>query len=196
MKNQIPKNLILETKAFVDAIKEVENSVKAGFNKKVGKWFPHKSAEGGTDTLAYGHKLTKEEDKTNIVIVNGASVDVRNVGLTEEQATQLLTQDLLKALNTARSQWNGEYGKTKGFDDLKLKYQGVLVDLVFNVGTLMNRINPKRYNWPILSSYIIDDNEAKVRETMVRSYTTPQGKRVKLTRRRDVMADALGLAKA
>lgn len=186
---------LLENKAFVDAIKEVENSVKAGFNKTVGRWFPHKSAEGGTDTLAYGHKLTKEEDKSHMVLVNGASVDVRNVGLTEEQATTLLAQDLSKALNTARSQWNGEYGKQKQFDDLDIKYQGVLCDLVFNVGTLMNKINPKRYNWPILSSYILDNNEGKVRNGMVRTYTTPQGKKVKLTKRRDVVADALGLAK-
>jgi len=192
----VPKDLILEHKAFIDAIKEVENSVKAGFSSKHQKWFPHKSAEGGTDTLAYGHKLTREEDKTGLVTIGGVPVNVKKDGITNEQANTLLTQDLKTALIRARSEWNGQFKDKKAFDDLKLKYQGVLVDLVFNVGTMMNKVNPKRFGWPILGSYIVDDNEPKVRSGMVRSYTDTKGVRHKLTRRRDVVADALGLAKA
>jgi hypothetical protein len=44
---------------FVDFIKFVENDMRKGF---VGnKWYPHESAEGGSKTIAYGHKLARNE---------------------------------------------------------------------------------------------------------------------------------------
>ena len=49
---------------LVNYIKRVENSVRDGWSKDKKKWFPHKSHEGGTDTIAYGHKLKKQKKET------------------------------------------------------------------------------------------------------------------------------------
>lgn len=71
-------------KDSIDTIlKHYENSTNnpvGGFDKSVGKWFPHKSIEGGTDTIAYGHKIVSGENFSN--------------GLTDSEATQLLKKDI------------------------------------------------------------------------------------------------------
>ena len=63
---------------FIKYMKSVENSIKSGW--KNNKWYPHKSAEGGNKTIAYGHKLKAGEDFSK--------------GITDTQALQLLTKDL------------------------------------------------------------------------------------------------------
>ena len=40
---------------FIDYMKNVENDAQAG--RDGGVWLPHKSYEGGTDTIGYGHKI-------------------------------------------------------------------------------------------------------------------------------------------
>jgi GH24 family phage-related lysozyme (muramidase) len=72
-----------DSTSIVDTLKTYENSInnpKGGYNKELKKWYPHKSIEGGTDTIAYGHKLLKGEDFSK--------------GLTDEEATQLLKKDV------------------------------------------------------------------------------------------------------
>ena len=66
-------------KSLVDTLKHYENSMnnpKGGYNKKYGKWYPHHSIEGGSDTIAYGHKILPNENFKN--------------GLTDSEAIQLL----------------------------------------------------------------------------------------------------------
>jgi LysM repeat protein len=64
------KSLLVEassaeiTSDFKDLVKNWENSKDygpGGWNSKTKKWYPHKSPEGGTATVAYGHKLTSDE---------------------------------------------------------------------------------------------------------------------------------------
>ena len=74
-----------ELESQMDILKELENSVGAG--KKDGKWYPHESVEGGNPTVAYGHKITDEE------LEAGTYDD----GLTEEEAIELLKEDIDKA---------------------------------------------------------------------------------------------------
>jgi nucleoid-associated protein YgaU len=64
-------------------MKQFENSVMKGWNKKKKKWFPHISVEGGKKTIAYGHKLTASEDFKD--------------GITDTEATKLLLADIEKA---------------------------------------------------------------------------------------------------
>jgi hypothetical protein len=45
-------------------------------------WFPHKSFEGGSDTIAYGHKIQSGEDFS--------------AGITDAQAEELLKKDIEK----------------------------------------------------------------------------------------------------
>lgn len=63
------------TSDFKDLVKNWENSKDygpGGWNSKTKKWYPHKSPEGGTPTIAYGHKLTSEEVRSG-KFANGIS---------------------------------------------------------------------------------------------------------------------------
>jgi len=100
--------------SFVDYIKSVENAGKVGYNKQKKLWFPHKSFEGGSDTIGYGHKIQSGEDYSK--------------GITDAQAEALLRKDLAKA----QSQVNKELGGRQ----LSKKQMEMFVDFVFNMGTL------------------------------------------------------------
>lgn len=82
--------------SFDDKLKSFENSKnlpaeRSGFDGTV--WRPHKSIEGGSDTLAYGHKLTPAEVKSGTVNIGGEEVDYK-AGITDEQADKLFQQDV------------------------------------------------------------------------------------------------------
>ncbi len=69
--------------SITDILIKYENNInnpKGGYNKTLKKWFPHKSVEGGLDTIAYGHKLIKGENFNN--------------GLTDSEAVELLKKDI------------------------------------------------------------------------------------------------------
>lgn len=100
--------------SFIDYIKRVENQGKAGFDAKKNLWFPHKSFEGGSDTIGYGHKLQKGEDYSS--------------GITDAQAQELLKIDLSKA----KQQVYKELGGVK----LTPQQEEMFIDFVFNMGTL------------------------------------------------------------
>jgi len=85
------KSLLTEgaalTSEFLHRIMTWENSIKAGWNAKKQRWFPHGSIEGGTGTIAYGHKLTSDE------IASGRFAN----GITQREAEKLLKDDLYAA---------------------------------------------------------------------------------------------------
>lgn len=100
--------------SFIDYIKKVENQGKAGYDAQRKLWFPHKSFEGGSDTIGYGHKIQKGEDFSK--------------GITDAQAEDLLKKDLAKA----KDQVHKELGGIK----LTPKQEEMFIDFVFNMGTL------------------------------------------------------------
>ena len=100
--------------SFMDYIKKVENQGKVGYNSEKKLWFPHKSFEGGSDTIGYGHKIQKGEDFSK--------------GITDAQAESLLKTDLSKA----KQQVYKELGSIK----LTPQQEEMFVDFVFNMGTL------------------------------------------------------------
>jgi LysM repeat protein len=75
------------TSEFLQRIMNWENSIKAGWNAKKQRWFPHSSIEGGTGTIAYGHKLTADD------IASGRFAN----GITQREAEKLLKDDLYAA---------------------------------------------------------------------------------------------------
>lgn len=194
----LPKNLIIQSEAFLDALKEVENSVKAGWSKDRQRWFPHGSVEGGTATLAYGHKLTQGEAKNNAVQIGSKTINLKD-GLIEAEAHDLFIQDVTTATNRAREEWNRwvKGGKPPAipsmFDDLPLKFQAVLVNLVFNIGSLWVG---GTYDWPKTSQFILARDEQKTRSGAVTTFYNPKTKkRERLTNRARVLYDAVHLAK-
>lgn len=85
-----------ELNSQMDILKELENSVGAGKNEKDGKWYPHKSVEGGNKTIAYGHKISNEERDAGTF----------DNGLTEEEAIELLKKDIDEANRKIRVEIN------------------------------------------------------------------------------------------
>jgi hypothetical protein len=102
----------LETKV-VNIVKRFENSVdnpRGGYNKAKKLWFPHKSLEGGSDTIAYGHKIQKGENFSK--------------GLSDADALKLLEKDVGKKLNVAKSQ-------IKNFDTLPLTVRIAVLNALY-----------------------------------------------------------------
>lgn len=187
MENHPPyKNL-----AFTTALQAAENAGKVGYDLQLG-WFPHLSVEGGTRTIGYGHKMSEGEDAGNYVKVGGERIDFEPgvKGVPDSKIMQLFREDVQRAWATARSQWNRFHSDKVYFDDLHMKYQCILTDLVFNIGTL---VSFGRWGWPNLAEAIINSDDPRVREESLRFYTNPAGKKIPLTERRDMICNAVGI---
>ena len=108
----------------VDFIANEENSIRKGYDQTSDSWKPHTSLEGGTETLAYGHKLTPAESKSGTVSIGGKEVKVAD-GITDAQAKQLLKQDTAKARNAVDSLVTFK---------LNANQKAALTSLIYNVG--------------------------------------------------------------
>jgi LysM repeat protein len=94
------KSLLTEgaalTDDFMQKVMQWENNKAykpGGWNDKKQRWFPHKSPEGGLPTIAYGHKLTPRDVRSN---------RFKN-GISDSDAKELLKNDLFAAsLKAAR----------------------------------------------------------------------------------------------
>ena len=90
------KSLLTEgsalTSEFLQKIMRWENSIKTGWNSKKNRWFPYGSIEGGTGTIAYGHKLTLNDIDTG---------RFKN-GITQTEAEELLKTDLYSVYNKVK----------------------------------------------------------------------------------------------
>jgi len=110
-------NPITMAKYLAD-LKVQENNEKKGF--KNNKWYPHRSVEGGADTIGYGHKLTKADSK----LYKGA---------TTEEVEKLLQADVLIKQSEAKKRVDKKYG-AGAFDALPQNSQMLVVDYQYNVG--------------------------------------------------------------
>ena len=153
---------------LISTLKEVENSVQAGFNGNV--WKPHRSPEGGNDTIAFGHKLTDRE-KANGVLIDGQRIDVYKKGLTTEQAENLLKKDIKKHRDRVSK-------KVRGFNRLPKEYQDILVTIDFNV-----KGGVTETKWPKLLQGMRSGDEDIIRKEMITTYTDPKGLKYKLLSR-------------
>jgi GH24 family phage-related lysozyme (muramidase) len=113
----------MRTNESFDVIKGYENSINAGLGED-GRWYGHASIEGGTPTLAYGHKITGSEAKSGKVTIDGTKVDYTR-GLTQDEADALFAQDM----GEAREQVMSSVSVTLAQNELV-----ALTSLLFNVG--------------------------------------------------------------
>jgi len=102
---------------YLEDLKFLENGIKSGYSN--GVWRPHHSVEGGSDTIAYGHKLKKGENFSG--------------GITEEQANELLRKDYAHHKTRAKNAVDGKYGAGT-FDKLDPQRRVLLTDYEYNVG--------------------------------------------------------------
>jgi len=109
---------VLKDKNFLNYMKKVENNALAnGVKSKL----IHKSPEGGTDTVGFGHKLTAEEVKTNTVYGYDLSK------LTIPQAEDIFKRDLQKTNKQLFKKYKDKYVQ---LDDRRKR---MLIDFQFNV---------------------------------------------------------------
>lgn len=146
----------IDYKKLEDIIKKFENNKDykpGGWNKSTMKWYPHKSLEGGTPTIAYGHKLLPGENFSN--------------GLTDEEAIKLLRKDIQNAESTAR-------GLVKVWNTLPSDYKMAIINAVYRGGRNKD-IGPATIN------YINSGQFDKVADEYLdhREYKTTSNKGVK-----------------
>lgn len=157
---------------LIEHLKEAENSIKKGL--KDDGWYPHKSVEGGTRTLAYGHKLSQAEEAGNFVTLPDGTIHDFDTdgGLSESQAMQLMLEDVRKHKYIAQKQWD-KYNKKTPFSSLSPKYQDVLTEIAYNIGGLMN--SNGKFGWPALADGIKAGDDEVVKKESER---TANGKKL------------------
>jgi len=124
---RVGEQVTLRDESRQERVRQFENSIKAGFEG--GVWRPHTSIEGGTDTLAYGHKLTPSEAKSGFVKVGKENINYKDVGLTEEQAQALFKQDWERAGKDTQ-----KIIKERNLNSLPRVAKGILQEMVYQMG--------------------------------------------------------------
>jgi hypothetical protein len=162
--NALPENppAYYPSDAYISGLRLQENAGKSGFNKNNNKWYSHASVEGGTNTIAYGHKLTKEE----------AAKGIYSKGITEEQANALLKKDLENHLNNAKKVFNSKYGEN-AFDKVPNELKDVLVDYSYNgVLNKFNNFTQGVYNY---STAATPEQKELAHQQMLKEYQRKAG---------------------
>jgi len=107
------------------AVENSKTNPKGGWNAKEGRWYPHKSVEGGADTIAYGIKLSNGTPEAKLALKQGY--------LTDEQATEFADTLAQKYYDAAKRVYDKKYGEGE-WDKLSDKSQSILVDYSYNPG--------------------------------------------------------------
>lgn len=107
------------------AVENSKNNVNGGYDAKTGRWYPHKSHEGGADTIAYGIKLSNGTPEAALALKQGY--------LTDEQAESAVDSLVQKYYDAAKRVYDGRYGAGE-WDKLSDKSQSILVDYSYNPG--------------------------------------------------------------
>jgi hypothetical protein len=151
-------------KPFEGYIKSVENAplLKGNF-----KNFRHKSEEGGLDTIAFGHKLTEEENKNNKVYqydlseINSSTSPERIL----EISNDILRQDLEKAEKILITTHGNK------FINLDSRRKQMLIDMQFNVKKFKNEDV-----FPLFKKALFDGDEEGMKKEYKRVFTDKNGK--------------------
>ena len=156
---------------FKKLIKEKENPRRKGFDSKSKTWRPHKSAEGGTDTIGWGHKLTSAEQAGGYVVIGKEKVPFNE--LTEAKNNALFEQDW-----NNNTQLAAKFINEKGdWDSLSEPQKLVSTELFFNMG-------PKAKQYKNFRDKLINQDKGFIEE-INRTYTNPEGETRSLTERTD-----------
>ena len=155
---------------FFRVLKEEENARLEGFDKESGTWMPHESAEGGTDTIGWGHKLTSTEQAGGYVVIGKEKVPFAQ--LTMDKADRLLKQDFNIASNKAKN-WIGE-----GWDTLSGAKKTLAAELAYNVKTYDQYDDFKKK---------VLDGDASFIDEINRGYRDKEKNYIPLTKRTDAL---------
>ena len=104
------KNVIQKAASVIKRFENSKDNPRGGFDKNRKKWFPHASVEGGSPTIAYGHKVQRGEDFSK--------------GLTDAEAEDLLVKDIKQKHDALKA-------KIKSFDTLPITIQIASINAAF-----------------------------------------------------------------
>ena len=107
------------------AVENSKNNVNGGYDAKTGRWYPHKSHEGGADTIDYGIKLSNGTPEAALALKQGY--------LTDEQAVSAVDTLVQKYYNDAKKVYDKRFGEGE-WDKLSDKSQSILIDYSYNPG--------------------------------------------------------------
>ena len=107
------------------AVENSKSNPEGGWNEKEQRWYPHKSHEGGADTIAYGIKLSNGTPEAQLAIEQGY--------LTDEQATQFADTLAQRYYDAAKRVYDRKYGAGE-WDKLSDWSQSILTDFSYNPG--------------------------------------------------------------
>ena len=107
------------------AVENSKASASGGWDAKTGRWYPHKSIEGGADTIAYGIKLSNGTPEAALALKQGY--------LTDEQATQFADTLAQRYYDAAKRVYDKKYGEGE-WDKLSDWSQSILTDFSYNPG--------------------------------------------------------------
>lgn len=172
--NDTQENIVDNT--FFDTIRVEENATtnpKGGWNKTSKKWVQHKSFEGGSDTIAYGHKLTSQENKTGKILIGTTYYDLKN-GLTDNQAKRLFKQDFKKAEDGAQRAIGDN-----NWSRMSRKNQLLAAEIQFNVRGGVRKF--KKF----IAAALDPEKEYTAINHIGRKATSASGKTISLTKRTD-----------
>ena len=107
------------------AVENSKSNPNGGWNEKEKRWYPHKSVEGGADTIGYGIKLSNGTPEAKLALSQGY--------LTDEQAEHFVDTLAQKYYDAAKRVYDKRYGEGE-WDKLSDKSQSILVDYSYNPG--------------------------------------------------------------
>ena len=107
------------------AVENSKGNPNGGWDAKTGRWYPHRSHEGGADTIAYGIKLSNGTPEAKLALKQGY--------LTDEQATHFVDTLVNRYYDAAKKVYDKKYGDGE-WDKLSDKSQSILVDYSYNPG--------------------------------------------------------------
>ena len=135
-------------------------------------WRPFKVEGTRTNehNIGYGHKLNEAEIDGNFIkLPDGSIHDFELFGeMTDQQIEELLQADIAESRRRAERDWN-RFQKDVKFSSLSDRYQDVLTEIVFNIGTLrVKGSKGKKFEWKKLATAIKADKVEDVRNEINR----------------------------
>lgn len=123
--NEQELNPVKDAARRIRSVENSKNNPNGGWNEKEQRWYPHKSYEGGADTIAYGIKLSNGTPEAKLALQQGY--------LTDEQAVHFTDSLAQTYYDAAKKVYDKKYGDGE-WDKLSPESQSFLTDFSYNPG--------------------------------------------------------------
>lgn len=162
-------NSVAQERWFVDMLMHEENSKEAG---RIGSyWRPHKSPEGGLDTIGYGHKLVPSDKSITIL---DREFNLFTDKVPHKYIMALLKMDILRKEKLAAYQFSQHTPiKGKKWEDLDILQRAILTEINFNAGL----VKDGKWGWPSLAKAMEANNITDTLKELDRFFTVDGEKR-------------------